>query len=262
MSGLGFQQDFPLSPNGRSVRPVSRFQEELERAEQIWHNSEDFVRWPVCESRPLQPIWKDVFAKTRAWIDQCALCVAAEVQRDYREFRLERGMLTYDDQVELALELMRHPEAARQIRENNFRVLIDEAQDTDPRQFALLLEISRPAKASGDWLEARGDHPPSPGYGEAGPRPGHFCMVGDFQQSIYRDRADLSCYRQIHQTLVETGAAEALEFSVTFRLDTKQLEFVNDTFRDILNNLDNQVKFVELSPRPEILPGQVVRDGS
>ena len=91
-------------------------------------------------------------------------------------------MLTYDDQVALALELMRHPEAARQIRENNFRVLLDEAQDTDPRQFSLLLEISRPLKANSDWLTSRHDHP----------RPGHFCMVGDFQQSIYRNRADLS----------------------------------------------------------------------
>jgi ATP-dependent helicase/nuclease subunit A len=244
-----FSKIFRYQPDGRSVALVSRFQEELGRAEQTWRNTDDFVRWPTCESRPLQPIWKDVFAKSREWIDRCALCVAAEVQRDYREFRLERGMLTYDDQVALALELMRHPEAARQIRENNFRVLLDEAQDTDPRQFSLLLEISRPPKANSDWLASRHDHP----------RPGHFCMVGDFQQSIYRNRADLSQYRRIHQTLVATGAAEALKFSVTFRLDIKQLEFVNETFREILNNTDNQVEFVELSPRPEVLPGQVVR---
>src|SRR5947207_1229975 len=130
-----FSKIFKYQPDGRSVALVSRFREELEQAEQTWRNTDDFVRWPTCESRPLQPIWKDVFAKPREWIDRCALCVAAEVQRDYREFRLERGMLTYDDQVALALELMRHPEAARQIRENNFRVLLDEAQDTDPRQF-------------------------------------------------------------------------------------------------------------------------------
>lgn len=246
-----FTKIFKYQPDGRSVAPVSRFQEELGQAEQTWRKTDDFVRWPTCESRPLQPIWKEVFAKPREWIDRCALCVAAEVQRDYREFRLERGMLTYDDQVALALDLMRHPEAARQIRENNFRVLLDEAQDTDPRQFSLLLEISRPPKANGDWLTSRHDHP----------RPGHFCMVGDFQQSIYRHRADLSYYRRIHRTLVETGAAEALEFSVTFRLDTKQLEFVNETFREILNNQDNQVEFVKLSPRPEVLPGQVVRLG-
>ncbi len=84
-------------------------------------------------------------------------------------------------------------------------------------------------------------------------------MVGDFQQSIYRDRADLSKYRRIHETLVEMGAAEALQFSVTFRLDTAQLDFVNETFREILNDRDQQVAFVELNPRPRVLPGQVVR---
>lgn len=256
-----FSRVYRFIAKGSSVQTIPLLQDELERADRAWRETADFVRWPTCTTvaKDFVPIWREAFAPLRQWIDRCALCVAAEVQRDYREFRLERDMLTYDDQVALALELMRHPEAARQIRENNFRVLLDEAQDTDPRQFALLLEISRPPKASGDWLEARGDHPPSPGYGEAGPRPGHFCMVGDFQQSIYRDRADLTRYRQIHETLVETGVAEALEFSVTFRLDTKQLEFVNKTFREILNNIDNQVKFVELSPRPEILPGQVVR---
>jgi ATP-dependent exoDNAse (exonuclease V) beta subunit len=171
------------------------------------------------------------------------------VLRDYREFRIERGLLTYDDQIALALELTKHPKIGREIREKSFRVILDEAQDTDPRQFSLLLELTRPPKATGDWLETKTD----------GPHPGHFCMVGDFQQSIYRDRADLSKYRRIHDTLVETGAAEALEFSVTFRLDTAQLDFVNETFREILNDRDQQVAFVELNPRPQVLPGQVVR---
>jgi ATP-dependent exoDNAse (exonuclease V) beta subunit len=246
-----FTRVYRFPPKGSSMQTIPALQEELERAEEVWRNSADFVRWPVCTSgaKEFVPIWREAFAPLRDWRDRCALCVAAEVQRDYREFRLERGMLTYNDQVALALELMRHSEAAHQIRENNFRVILDEAQDTDPRQFALLLEVSRPAGATGDWLETRRD----------GPAPGHFCMVGDFQQSIYRDRADLSHYRQIHHTLVETGTAEALEFSVTFRLDTKQLEFVNETFREILNNEADQVEFVKLSPRPGILPGQVVR---
>lgn len=59
--------------------------------------------------------------------------------------------------------------------------------------------------------------------------------------------------------MVETGAAEELKFSVTFRLDQAQLDFVNDTFAKILNNAEGQVEFVQLSPRLEILPGQVIR---
>ena len=92
-----------------------------------------------------------------------------------------------------------------------------------------------------------------------GPRPGHFCMVGDFQQSIYRDPADLARYRELHEALVDTGTAQELKFSVTFRLDTAQVNFVNATFGEILNNQDGQIAFVELNPRPDVLPGQVIR---
>ena len=178
-----------------------------------------------------------------------ALCVAAEVQRDFRDFRIERGLVTYPDQIALADELLQHPTASRRLREENFHVILDEAQDTDPAQFSVLTEITRPPDATGLWLETE----------TAPPRPGHFCMVGDFQQSIYRDRADLNNYRAIHRALVRDSFGDELEFSVTFRLDRQQLKFVNDTFRQLLNDKNGQVKFVELQPRPDVLPGQVIR---
>ena len=236
---------------GPTLQTVPPYQRELKRAEQRWRDTQDFVRWPICfsKAKDFVRIKREAFAPVRRWIDQAALCAAAEVQGDYREFRIERGILTYDDQIALALELTKHPKIGHEIRERSFRVILDEAQDTDPHQFSLLLELTRPPSATGDWLETKTDLP----------RPGHFCMVGDFQQSIYRDRADLSKYRRIHETLVEMGAAEALQFSVTFRLDTAQLDFVNETFREILNDRDQQVAFVELNPRPKVLPGQVVR---
>ncbi|PYK08070.1 MAG: hypothetical protein DME65_14860, partial [Verrucomicrobia bacterium] len=84
-------------------------------------------------------------------------------------------------------------------------------------------------------------------------------MVGDFQQSIYWQRADLNYYRAVHQALIADKHGESLEFAVTFRLDQKQLDFVNETFREILNDKDGQVPFVELQPRPEMLPGKVIR---
>lgn len=239
------------SAKGATLQTVPPYQKELKRAVQRWRNTPDFVRWPICfsKAKDFVRIKREAFAPVRRWIDQAALCVAAEVQRNYREFRIERGLLTYDDQIALALELTKHSKIGREIREKSFRVILDEAQDTDPRQFSLLLELARLPNATGDWLETKTDVP----------RPGHFCMVGDFQQSIYRDRADLSKYRRIHETLIETGAAEALQFSVTFRLDTAQLDFVNETFREILNDREHQVPFVELNPRPQVLPGQVVR---
>jgi len=41
--------------------------------------------------------------------------------------------------------------------------------------------------------------------------------------------------------------------------DQQQLDFVNGVFRNILNEKEGQVKFVNLQPRPGVLPGQVIQ---
>jgi len=230
---------------------ISKSQAELREWEGRFVADWEYLRWPVCftaANARFTQLWQEKFAPLRKWICDAATCVAAEVQHDYLDFRLDHGLVTYGDQIALAEELLKHPVAAQRIREENFRVILDEAQDTEPLQFSVLLEATRPPKASGAWLQDR----------HLGPRPGHFCMVGDFQQSIYWQRADLNYYRAVHEALISDKHGESLEFAVTFRLDQKQLDFVNATFRGILNNKDGQVPFVELQPRPEILPGKVI----
>src|SRR5438094_2457605 len=231
---------------------IAKSQAELREWERRFAGDWEYLRWPVyftAANARFTQLWQEKFAPLRQWICDAATCVAAEVQRDYLNFRLDHGLVTYGDQIALAEELLQHPVAAQRIREENFRVILDEAQDTEPLQFSVLLEAARPPEATGLWLQDR----------HLGPRPGHFCMVGDFQQSIYWQRADLNYYRAIHEALIADKHGESLEFAVTFRLDQKQLDFVNETFREILNNNDGQVRFVELQPRPEILPGKVIR---
>jgi ATP-dependent helicase/nuclease subunit A len=238
-------------PPPRSEETMANSKAELLDWEKRYLAGWEFVRWPVRSSsaRDFLQRWNEAFAPLRSWVAEAALCVAAEVQRDFRDFRIERGLVTYPDQVALADELLQHPVASRRLREENFHVILDEAQDTDPAQFSVLTEITRPPDATGRWLETK----------TAPPQPGHFCMVGDFQQSIYRDRADLNNYREIHRGLLCGDSADELEFSVTFRLDRQQLKFVNDTFRQLLNEKNGQVKFVEVQRRPDVLPGQVIR---
>jgi ATP-dependent helicase/nuclease subunit A len=231
---------------------ISKSQAELREWEERYSGDWEYLRWPVCftsGNSKFSNLWTQKFSPLRQWVSDAATYVAAEIQHDYRDFRLEHGLVTYGDQIALAKELLQHPIAAQRIREENFRIILDEAQDTEPAQFSVLLEAARSPHATGDWMKTRSDPP----------RPGHFCMVGDFQQSIYRDRADLPYYRAVHEALIADDHGESLEFSVTFRLDQKQLAFVNETFREILNDCDGPVRFVELHPRPEILPGQVIR---
>ncbi|PYI58564.1 MAG: hypothetical protein DMC60_12530, partial [Verrucomicrobia bacterium] len=231
---------------------IGKSQAELREWEKRYAGDWEYLRWPVCftaANARFTQLWQEKFAPLRKWICDAATCVAAEVQRDYLNFRLDHALVTYGDQVALANELLQHPVAAQRIREENFRVILDEAQDTEPLQFSVLLEATRPPEARGLWLQDR----------QSPPRPGHFCMVGDFQQSIYWERADLNYYRAVHEALIADKHGESLEFAVTFRLDQKQLDFVNETFREILNNKEGQVRFVELQPRPDILPGKVIR---
>src|SRR6266699_1866133 len=231
---------------------ISKSQAELREWEKRYAGDWEYLRWPVyftAGNARFTQLWQEKFAPLRKWICDAATCVAAEVQRDYLNFRLDHGLVTYGDQIALAEELLQHPVAARRIREENFRVILDEAQDTEPLQFSVLLEATRSPEARGLWLQAQ----------HLGPRPGHFCMVGDFQQSIYWQRADLNYYRAVHEALISDKNGESLEFAVTFRLDQKQLDFVNATFRGILNNKAGQARFVELQPRPETLPGKVLR---
>src|SRR5882724_375011 len=136
-----------------------------------WRETDEFAPWPPCATtaRDFTARWREAFRPLREWASACASCVAAEVQRDYREFRLARSAITYSDQVALAAELLRLPDVAKRIRGKNYRVILDEAQDTDPQQFFVLLEITRSTEATGAWMEDPA--------GLAGPRSGHFCMV-------------------------------------------------------------------------------------
>ncbi len=233
----------------RSRGTCERSQAALRHWQEAWNSGGFAGNLPTCECKPLRETWLATLDPILQWRQQAAQFVAAHIAQAYRAFRLQRGFMTYGDQVDLAGALLKHPEAAQRIRGKQYRVILDEAQDTDPAQFEVLLECARPASATGTWPE----EPSAP------PQPGHFCMVGDFQQSIYGERADLARYQLIHDALLESGAGEALTFSVTFRLDRAGTAFVNAVFPAVLHGAEGQVDFVELRARSEACPGQIVR---
>ena len=137
---------------------ISKSQAELREWEKRHAGDWEYLRWPVCftaGNARFTQLWQENFAPLRKWVCNAATCVAAEVQRNYLDFRLDHGLVTYGDQIALAKELLQHPVAAQRIREENFRVILDEAQDTEPSQFAVLLEATRPPEATGLWLQDR-----------------------------------------------------------------------------------------------------------
>lgn len=201
------------------------------------------------------------FAPLKDWCARAAGRLAAELAARYRAYRRERRIQSYDDQVELATGLVGHPELLDRIRREGYRILLDEAQDTDPMQFNVLVEITRPpGSLPGAW----------PGPGDP-PEAGRFCLVGDAQQSIYGGRADIRNYLRHLDAFRNGSGGEVLDFSVTFRLPGRLIDFINQSVgpgfsvsvphNQAVGEDDNclQVAYLPLSPRPDVVSGRVSR---
>jgi ATP-dependent exoDNAse (exonuclease V) beta subunit len=175
---------------------------------------------PEGEASGIKDLYRHLFAPVKGWLAQAGGVLAAELSLRYRSWRLDRGIQTYADQLETALAVLGDRAMLETVRAEGWRVILDEAQDTDPSQFAVLVEITRPAGALyRAW----------PAAGGAGPRPGHFCMVGDPQQGIYSKRADIRNFQDHVAAFRGGNGGELLTFDVTFRSPRRLVGLLNET---------------------------------
>jgi ATP-dependent exoDNAse (exonuclease V) beta subunit len=145
--------------------------------------------------------------------------VAGEIAARFAAWRRAAGVQTFNDQVSAARDLLRHPATLAAVRATGWRVLLDEAQDTDETQFSILVELTRPPDAEvGSW----------PGTG-APPLPGRFCMVGDGQQAIYSSRASVRTFQRYLAAFDGAAAGDRLAFEVTFRAPHASVGLLNST---------------------------------
>ncbi|NQU12392.1 UvrD-helicase domain-containing protein, partial [bacterium] len=128
----------------------------------------------------------------------------------------ELGLVTYDTMVRLAVRVLRDHPAVRAAERDRLRaVLVDEFQDTDPEQLALLQLL----------LRRQRDEPAVLGF-----------FVGDSKQSIYRFRgADLPALKRFEQQYAELAGVppaevKSLTLSATFRCRPVVTRFVNRYF--------------------------------
>ncbi len=136
----------------------------------------------------------------------CAL-LAALLERfagAYERLKGERGAVDFDDLELLARELLSERESVRRAWSERFELLmVDEFQDTNPRQLAILTALER----------------------------GNLFTVGDERQAIYGFRhADVRLFRARRAELAERGAS--LELACNFRSRRPLLEVVNAVFAE------------------------------
>ncbi|HUB67516.1 MAG TPA: UvrD-helicase domain-containing protein [Candidatus Methylacidiphilales bacterium] len=214
------------------------------------HWSEAWARGDRFHALPKAPggnasdfiaLWEAVFAPLHEWLRGAALAFGRKIANAYEEFRLSEGIMTYDDQVRLALRLLENRSVRCELAADDLSVLLDEAQDTDPLQFEVLLRVAG----------LRGERPQAAEQS--------FCIVGDFQQAIYAPRSDLAAYRRIHEEISSGPRGAQSRLQVTFRCDRAIIDFVNRLFPALLHGENGQSPFVELVAHGEAGAGQVIR---
>lgn len=136
------------------------------------------------------------------------VALAREVDKRFTAKKRARSVLDFSDLVRLTLQALENPHIRAQY-ENKFRlVMVDEFQDTDALQLAIV------SKLSGEGLR-------------------YLCTVGDAQQSIYRFRgADVALYRSYQENMFSSsitsagGTPRALALTTNFRSHGDILAFV------------------------------------
>lgn len=196
-----------------------------------------------CTTKSFLDLCDNVFGGLNKWRDSVVDYLITEIACCYRAFRITQGKLRYDDLISCAVELLFNETVIREIEGMPYRVLLDEAQDTDEQQFRLLLGISQNILRDGIAIDV----------GKNFPQKGHFSMVGDVQQSIYCERSDVKFYRFLHEKLIRNGCVDDLVFYVTMRCPVAVVNFVNQRFKTIFRD----VEFVPLLSKPGAIVGNV-----
>jgi ATP-dependent exoDNAse (exonuclease V) beta subunit len=248
MPALNFQRlldyrDNALHPATRKT--ITKAQESARLWSEAWTDGERYRSLPKCpesdKAVAFSEIWNETFTPLHEWLRHAALAFGRDVANAYEAFRLSGAVMTYDDQVRLALRALELPAVRSELATERLSVLLDEAQDTDPRQFEVLRRVA--------------------GLGSALPQGDDqtFCIVGDFQQAIYAPRSDLGMYRGVHDEISAGPRGTSSRLQVTFRCDEAIIDFVNRIFPSILNGVGDQCAFEMLVAREQAGPGRVTR---
>lgn len=237
----------------RSAGTVGGHQATLHRWRDGVASASPFLHLPEIRTgeKDFKEMAADIVDPYRQWLTEAMVMLAAYLARDYRDYRIAYGRLTYDDMVGEAWRLVQEPETLEAMREHGWSIILDEAQDTDATMFRILTELTRPAGAGvGTWPHQT-DAP--------GPEPGRFSFVGDDQQCIYSNRADIGQYLNYVDAYAEGRGGERIEFKVTMRCPDRVVEAVNHTFPGRLHQSRASFRIMEAMPRERPWPERVSR---
>ncbi|MDO4531640.1 MAG: UvrD-helicase domain-containing protein, partial [Bacillota bacterium] len=188
--------------------------------------------WKSASFKPLRD------AAARIVYTHCMEAMLPLVE-EYRQWKLENSIATFNDLLLRARDLLRDSKEARDYFHERYQVLyVDEFQDTDPVQAELLFYLtSDPAAVdTKDWRNCR-------------PVPGSLFLVGDPKQAIYRFRgADIDVYNQVKSTFLG-GIGQIRQLSHNFRSAKAVCEMTTTLFDPPSGLTDEKIAKKYFSPK-------------
>jgi ATP-dependent helicase/nuclease subunit A len=156
------------------------------------------------------------------------ITVFQAVDRRYTEMKIKAASLDFDDMVNLALRILNEDQEGLRTRlRSQFRhIMVDEFQDTDPRQWDLVRAL---------WDHASGSK---------------LFLVGDPKQSIYGFRSsDVRLFASALKGMEQEGTGDSVVLDLNFRSRSEIMAFVNAIFPSIMCGDDQWgVPFEPLQP--------------
>lgn len=144
----------------------------------------------------------------------------------YRQHKLEQNALDFDDLEWRARAALTHPDVQQRWRRSLRAVLVDEFQDTNDAQRAIVYALT----GLDDALSGNRNQP----HHEPCDLPTLF-VVGDGKQSIYRFRgADVSVFQQVQQQVQHIGG-QPVRLNTSFRTHPPLLAWINGVMAQVLN---------------------------
>ena len=179
---------------------------------------DDFVKKyiNVCRGEPMEKLWKET-QSTVELLDKLAEIIT-RFDETYFRMKKERGGLDFNDLEHLTVKLLNDPETLADIRSKYKMIFVDEYQDTNPVQEAIISKLATT---------------------------GNLFMVGDVKQSIYGFRGcEPNIFADKEKRFETCGQGEVVRLNDNFRSNVDILEFVNLVFSSIMTEDFGKVDYL------------------
>lgn len=192
-------------------------QQTRDAVKKVREKTRDYIKKCVADTFALSLAEKEaVLRKAAPHVKKLIACIRAFEAR-YRAVKNEKNVIDFSDMEHLALSVLRKERVAAAYRAKFRAVFVDEYQDSNLVQEAILNAIRRED---------------------------NLFLVGDVKQSIYRFRlAEPSLFLEKFDAFAQGRGGHRIDLSMNFRSGNAVINFVNELFAKVMSRASGEIDY-------------------